>query len=229
MGLSLGFIQGPCRRLEFGREAPSCSRAIALRHRRKADLYMTYGWECMQSNIHLSKRLLVFVRNRYSKLRIFVIFLCMGMCKSLGSLKFFLRYTSKGVRSLLVHSTEHPPIVFILSLCVYCWTWPQGVTTSVLIDLAGEPQLVFCLQLAGTNLDPWLSLRSSLIERPAQFCLAQAFLTLAEQRIYFSGYLTMSSTCRTYSMEILLNQKLVRTLELGPGCKSMSLCISLDR
>lgn len=29
--MSLGFIQGPCRRLEFGRQAPSCSRAIALK------------------------------------------------------------------------------------------------------------------------------------------------------------------------------------------------------
>lgn len=79
---------------------------------------MIYGWECMQSNIHLSKKLLVVIRNRYSKLRIFMIFLCMGMCKSLGSLKFFLRYTSKHLRSLLVHSTEHSAIVFIPSLSV---------------------------------------------------------------------------------------------------------------
>ena len=50
--------------------------------------------------------------------RIFMIFLCMGMCKSLGSLKFFPRCISKCLRSLLVRSTEHSAIVFVPSLCV---------------------------------------------------------------------------------------------------------------
>ena len=43
------------------------------------------------SSIHLGKRLLLFTKNSY--LKIFMLFVCAGRCKNLGSLKFFLRYT----------------------------------------------------------------------------------------------------------------------------------------
>ena len=60
---------------------------------------------CIQA-YDLSKRLPLVTKNRYLKLMVFSDFLCMGRCKYVGSLKFFLRYTSNYLWGLFFQSTE---------------------------------------------------------------------------------------------------------------------------
>ena len=45
----------------------------------------------------------------------------MGRCKNLGSLKFFLKFTSNYLRGLLAQSTEHTVIVFFFLFSIFCY------------------------------------------------------------------------------------------------------------
>ena len=66
----------------------------------------------MHSSIHFGKGLLLVTKNRH--LNNFSALLCMGRCKNLGSLKFFLRDPSNYVRELLVQSRVPYPIIILI-------------------------------------------------------------------------------------------------------------------
>lgn len=71
----------------------------------------------VQSSAHDGKRLLPITKNRYLMLLILVLFLCMGRYKNLGSLKFFLWYTSNYLRGSAYpkHRVPHAVIIFFPS------------------------------------------------------------------------------------------------------------------
>ena len=67
------------------------------------------------------KRLLLIKENQMSQVKEFSIFLCMGRCKSLGSLKSFLLYASQrsGASIRIVHTAPppHPPLQLLNAHC----------------------------------------------------------------------------------------------------------------
>ena len=82
----------------------------------------------MQSSLHLGKTTVH--KEQTSQVKGFSAFLCRGRCKSLASLKFFLRYASNDPRSLLVQSTDRPSC-FLPTFLSGC----TSVSTAVADDL----------------------------------------------------------------------------------------------
>ena len=70
------------------------------------------------------KRLLLIKENQMSQVKEFSTFLCMGRCKSLGSLKSFLLYASQrsGASIRIFHTSPHPhPPLQLLN--AHCGEW----------------------------------------------------------------------------------------------------------
>ena len=98
--VSLSFIQGLTEDYSPGDSLSVALREQLQRGRGEASLYMNFFGLEIHAVKHTSWWKIMLITN-ISQVNDFSAFLCMGRCKKLGSLKFFLRYMSNYLRTCL--------------------------------------------------------------------------------------------------------------------------------
>ena len=112
---------GTLGKMIAGRQLLSSSEEISPKRQRRSQFI--YFWLCMQSSIHLGKRLLLVTNNRYLRLMILLLFWLHGKMWESGSTKINSSWDIYiYLWDLFIQTTRCPILFLILNSPQGCWS-----------------------------------------------------------------------------------------------------------
>ena len=142
--MSLSFIQGLIEDRNPGRQPLRSSEEIALKRQWRRQFIYGFWLGNTGNHAFISIKIIPSHKEEISQVNDFSTFLCMGRCKNLGSLKFFLRDPSNYLRELLVQSRVPYPIIILISSQSALTSLAVGCNL-ILVELGGSSLFIpFC-------------------------------------------------------------------------------------